>query len=414
MENQFSLRGKKILITGASQGFGFELAKYFSKNGADILITGRNEESLNKANHEISKISNGNVFVKVCDISSKSDNEDTFNFAIKVLNRIDVLVANAGVYGPKGEIEKIDWESWSKAIDINLKGTVLSCISVVNHMKNNNYGKIIIMSGGGATKPMPLISSYAASKAAVVRFAETLSLELKKYNIDVNTVAPGAMNTRLLDEILDAGPKLVGEEFYNKALQQKKSGGTDMIHAIRLCEYLSTSNSDGITGRLISAIWDPWKKFNLYKKNLIIQTFIHFVELFQKKEMKIGKIYKVIIIGCGLIGQKRAESLESATLVGCCDINENTAREFSFKNGNIPFFTNYEKLIDQVNFDLAIISATHNALPDLIKKTLNVNKHVLVEKPAGIFFKDLEILQEMAKKIIVLSILDLTIDITGL
>ena len=59
MENQFSLKGKKILITGASQGFGFELAKYFSKNGADILITGRNEESLNKANHEISKISNG-------------------------------------------------------------------------------------------------------------------------------------------------------------------------------------------------------------------------------------------------------------------------------------------------------------------------------------------------------------------
>ncbi len=268
MENQFSLKGKKILITGASQGFGFELAKYFSKNGADILITGRNEESLNKANHEISKISNGNVFIKVCDISSKSHNEATFNFAIKVLNRIDVLVANAGVYGPKGEIEKIDWQSWSKAIDINLKGTVLSCISVVNHMKNNNYGKIIIMSGGGATKPMPLISSYAASKAAVVRFAETLSLELKKYHIDVNTVAPGAMNTRLLDEILDAGPKLVGEEFYNKALQQKKSGGTDMIHAIRLCEYLSTSNSDGITGRLISAIWDPWKKFNLYKKKL--------------------------------------------------------------------------------------------------------------------------------------------------
>ena len=181
---------------------------------------------------------------------------------------MDVLVANAGVYGPKGNIEKIDWESWSKAIDINLKGTVLSCISVLSHMKKNNYGKIIIMSGGGATKPMPLISSYAASKAGVVRFAETLSEEIKQHNIDVNTVAPGALNTRLLDEILEAGPKNVGEEFYNNAVKQQRSGGTDMIHAIKLIEYLSSSCSDGITGKLISAIWDPWKKFNLYKDKL--------------------------------------------------------------------------------------------------------------------------------------------------
>ncbi len=268
MENQFSIQGKKIIITGASQGFGFELAKYFSNNGADILITARNEEALTRAYDEINKISKGKVFFKVCDISSKIQNEETFKFAIKVFNRIDVLVANAGIYGPKGEIEKIDWESWSKAIDINLKGTVLSCISVLSHMKKNKYGKIIIMSGGGATKPMPLISSYAASKAGVVRFAETLSQELKKYNIDVNTVAPGAMNTRLLNEILEAGPKYVGEEFYKNALNQQKSGGTDMIHAISLIQYLSSSRSDGITGKLISAIWDPWKKFNLYKDKL--------------------------------------------------------------------------------------------------------------------------------------------------
>ena len=114
--------------------------------------------------------------------------------------------------------------------------------------------------------------------------------------------------------------------------------------------------------------------------------------------MKNGKIYKVIIIGCGLIGQKRANSLDRASLVGCCDINEKTAKDFSIKNGNIPFYSNYDKLILDLEFDLAIISATHNALPDLINKTLNINKHILVEKPAGIYFEDLEKLQELASK----------------
>ena len=268
MENQFNIKGKKVIITGASHGFGFELAKYFSKNGADILITGRNFKNLENAMKTISLESTGKVIMKVCDISDSKQNKDVFDYAIKIFNRVDVLIANAGIYGPKGKIENLNWDEWSKAIDINLKGTVLSCISVLDHMKNNNYGKIIIMSGGGATKPMPLISSYAASKAGVVRFAETLSEEVKEFNIDVNSVAPGAMNTRLLDEILESGPKLVGEDFYNKAVEQKQKGGTPMIHAIKLCEYLSSSNSDGISGKLISAIWDPWMKFDLYKNKL--------------------------------------------------------------------------------------------------------------------------------------------------
>ena len=268
MENHLEIKNKKIIITGASHGFGFQLAKYFSHKGAEILITGRNLVSLQNAQKIIQKSSKSKVFIKTCDISVKKQNEYVFHYAIDVLKRVDVLIANAGVYGPKGEVEKLSWEDWSKAIDINLKGTVLSCISVLNHMKNNNYGKIIIMSGGGATKPMPKVSAYAASKAGVVRFMETLAKETESFNIGVNAIAPGAMNTRLLDEIVDAGPKLVGKEFFKKAVEQKESGGTKMIHAIKLCEYLVSSYGDGITGKLISAIWDPWKKFDLYKEKL--------------------------------------------------------------------------------------------------------------------------------------------------
>ena len=164
------------------------------------------------------------------------------------------------MYGTKGPIDEIDWDDWSQAIDINLKGTVLQCRAVLPLMKKQQSGKIIILSGGGATKPMPNLSAYATSKAAVVRFAETLAEEVMSFHIDVNTVAPGALNTRLLDEILEAGPSKVGEAFYAQSLKQKETGGTSPEVGARLCVFLASNESDGITGRLLSAVWDPWQK----------------------------------------------------------------------------------------------------------------------------------------------------------
>ncbi|EKD71378.1 MAG: dehydrogenase [uncultured bacterium] len=127
-------------------------------------------------------------------------------------------------------------------------------------MKKNRHGKIIILSGGGATKPMPNLSAYAASKAGVVRFAETLAEEVSNFNIDVNSVAPGALNTRLLQEILEAGPEKVGQDFYHASLKQQQSGGTSLDVGAKLCVFLASKESDGITGRLLSAVWDPWQK----------------------------------------------------------------------------------------------------------------------------------------------------------
>jgi 3-oxoacyl-[acyl-carrier protein] reductase len=128
------------------------------------------------------------------------------------------------------------------------------------HFKQRQYGKIIILSGGGATKPLPHLSAYAASKAAVVRFAETLAEEVKDFHIDVNTVAPGALNTRLLDEILTAGPEKVGQAFYDQSIKQKQNGGTALDVGASLCTFLAAAESDGITGRLLSAVWDPWQQ----------------------------------------------------------------------------------------------------------------------------------------------------------
>jgi NAD(P)-dependent dehydrogenase (short-subunit alcohol dehydrogenase family) len=177
----------------------------------------------------------------------------------KQFGKLDILVTNAGVYGPKGAIEDVDWDQWSEAVSINLFGTVLCCRVLLPFLRQSAHGKILLVSGGGATKPLPFLSAYAASKAAVVRFGETLAEELREAGIDVNSIAPGALNTRLLEEVLSAGPEKVGQTFYQASLRQKESGGTALERGADLCVYLASSESNGITGKLISAVWDPWQ-----------------------------------------------------------------------------------------------------------------------------------------------------------
>jgi NAD(P)-dependent dehydrogenase (short-subunit alcohol dehydrogenase family) len=183
------------------------------------------------------------------------------DLALRIFSRLHILVNNAGIYGPKGGIEDVNWEEWVRAIEINLLGSVLMCRAVLPHFKARRYGKIVQLSGGGATNPLPRISAYAASKAAVVRFAETLAEEVRNDHIDVNAIAPGALNTRLLDEALAAGPEKVGQDFYERALKQKAQGGSPLERGAQLAVFLGSAASDGLTGKLISAIWDPWITF---------------------------------------------------------------------------------------------------------------------------------------------------------
>ena len=184
-----------------------------------------------------------------------------FSATLSKFGSYDILVNNAGIYGPKGKIEDIDWKEWRRAIEVNLYGSVLTCREAIPYFKKQNSGKIIQLSGGGATNPLPGISSYAVSKAGIVRFIETLSEEVKGKKIDINAIAPGPLNTRMLDEIIEAGPNKVGADFYQKSLEQKDTGGTDLSYACDLALFLGSNLSDGITGKLISAVWDNWEEW---------------------------------------------------------------------------------------------------------------------------------------------------------
>lgn len=255
------LVGRSAIITGANQGLGRAIAEHFVRAGASVLLTARGGELLNQTAAELAPLAtqpDQKILARVADVSSADDCRSVAEHAFAELPNPCVLVNNAGIYGPFGLIEDNDWAEWVKSIEINLFGTVLMCREFLPRMRAANYGKIINLSGGGATAPLPRISSYAASKAAVVRFTETLAEETRDAGIDVNAIAPGALNTRLMDELIAAGPEKVGDSFFAKMTKTRDSGGTPLDKGAELAVFLASAASDGITGRLLSAVWDDW------------------------------------------------------------------------------------------------------------------------------------------------------------
>jgi NAD(P)-dependent dehydrogenase (short-subunit alcohol dehydrogenase family) len=264
------LADRVAVVTGASQGFGHAIARRFVQEGASVLLCARTADDLEGAAEGVRAAAapGAQVFAERADVSSEADVGRLAEIIKKQFGKLDILVSNAGVYGPKGAVDEVSWSDWSQAISINLLGTVLCCRTFLPLLRQATRGKILLVSGGGATKPLPFLSAYAASKAAVVRFGETLAEELRDAGVDVNSIAPGALNTRLLEEVLSAGPEKVGQSFYEASLRQKESGGTPLERGAELCVYLASSESDGITGKLISAVWDPWTDFAGHRQDL--------------------------------------------------------------------------------------------------------------------------------------------------
>jgi NAD(P)-dependent dehydrogenase (short-subunit alcohol dehydrogenase family) len=255
------LKGRGVVVTGASQGLGKAIAEGCVREGADVLICAREAGLLDQARTELAALAapGQKVAAKRADVSCPDEVRELLQAARAALPRLDGLVNNAGVSGPKGLLEEVDLQAWWKTMEVNLFGTVMACREVLPHFRRQGYGKIVNLSGGGATAPMPRNSAYAASKAAVVRFTETLAKETLGAGIDVNALAPGALNTRFLDDLLSGGPERVGADVYARAVRQKADGGVPLEKGAGLCVFLLSAASDGITGRLISAVWDPWQ-----------------------------------------------------------------------------------------------------------------------------------------------------------
>lgn len=266
-----ALEGRTALITGATQGLGLEIARAYLLAGArGVCVCGRDAQALQRAVSELEQLAapGQHVLGEPADVSSEEDVQRLVRRALADLGEITILVSNAGVQGATGSVEQADWSDWVRTIEVNLFGSVLLARALVPHMRERGYGKIVQLSGGGATAPMPGLSAYAASKAAVVRFAETLAVELREHHVDVNALAPGALNTRMLDEVLEAGPERVGKSHYERARQQQRDGGVPLARGAELAVFLGSADSDGISGKLLSAVWDPWAQLPAHRAEL--------------------------------------------------------------------------------------------------------------------------------------------------
>ena len=264
------LEGRSAIVTGASQGLGLAIARAFAAAGANVVMCGRDQETIAAAREQIvtANVAGNRIVSLKADVSRQSDVKKLVEKSCAAFGRIHILVNNAGVYGPMGAIDQVDWAAWVRAIEINIYGSVLPIRAVLPHFRQHRYGKIIQLSGGGATTPLARITAYAASKAAVVRLAESIALDMKDQGIDVNSIAPGPLNTRMMDELMAAGPDAVGQTFFDRMRKIADEGGTPLERGASLAVFLASAASDGITGRLLSAPWDPWPDLQKHRSDL--------------------------------------------------------------------------------------------------------------------------------------------------
>jgi 3-oxoacyl-[acyl-carrier protein] reductase len=258
-----ALKGKNIIITGASRGLGVYITRAMWDSGANLFLVARSVDALNelKKDLETDAAPGQEVYITIADLGLSDATDVILKEAHQVWGRLDGLINNAGILGPVGPIWENPWNLWEETIRVNLLAPVALCRACIEWMKESGQGKIINLSGGGATGPRPNFSAYAVAKTGIVRFTEILSEEVRDLNIQVNSVAPGALNTDMLEAVLREESEKVGRHEYDRALRQKKSGGASLVQAAELCVFLVSSASDGITGKLISAVWDPWREF---------------------------------------------------------------------------------------------------------------------------------------------------------
>jgi NAD(P)-dependent dehydrogenase (short-subunit alcohol dehydrogenase family) len=244
------------LITGASRGLGRSIAKEFARHGASLALVARNAAALEDAAAEFAAAGAANIEVIPGDLSIPETPAAIVEQLRGRWDRLDALVNNAATAGAIGPVWDNDWSEWTATLQVNLLAPVALCRLCVPWMPRG--AAIVNLSGGGATSPRANFSAYGTAKAALVRFTETLALETAGRGIRANAISPGILNTEMVDAVLRAGPDKAGSD-YEKVLEVKRKGGESPEKAAALAYFLASPESEGITGRLISAVWDPWQ-----------------------------------------------------------------------------------------------------------------------------------------------------------
>jgi NAD(P)-dependent dehydrogenase (short-subunit alcohol dehydrogenase family) len=197
------LQDKVCLIAGASGAIGTAVASRFFQEGARLALTYRTERP--GVSEKDFFDDTGRIAYFKLDVTDYDATESVVRRVAETFSSLDVLINCTGIVGPIGPLETLDIRAWVRTIETNLIGSVHLARAVIPVMKARGCGKIVLFSGGGAAYGRPFFTPYSSSKAALVRFTESLAEELEPANIQVNAVAPGPVNSRMWEEMRAAG-----------------------------------------------------------------------------------------------------------------------------------------------------------------------------------------------------------------
>ena len=263
------LKDKVAIITGGNRGIGKAIAERFASEGCNLMLASRTKSELEKTAESIISQFSVSVSTYQTDIRNETEVAAMVQQTIAEFGKIDILVNNAAIIGPMGEISKIDVQEFFNTLRNNIGGTVFCTKAIVPYMKLQKQGNIINLSGGGGLNPLPYYDAYSASKAAIVRLTENFAIELKKYNINVTAISPGAINTKMFDEQLEVDKNSIGDKNWNDLQNRLTSGGDPIDKAPELALFIASHNREELNGRVISAIWDNWEKISNQKDKII-------------------------------------------------------------------------------------------------------------------------------------------------
>jgi len=243
-----------VVITGSSSGIGKFLADSLAARGHAVCRLARSPQE---------------GFGFQCDVSDWTALRTCAGAVAKKWEVLNGLICCAGIQEPIGPAMGMDPLAWRKNLAVNLDGTFFAVRAFYPLLKKSPArAKVLCFSGGGATSPRPNFAAYGVSKAGVVRLVETLAAEWQGQPLDINAVAPGAIFTRMTEQVLARGAAVAGKVEFERASRQPRDDGAQLEKVLGLTEFLLSSKSDGITGKLISAAWDPWEKLHEFRQDL--------------------------------------------------------------------------------------------------------------------------------------------------
>ena len=407
-----ALQDRVAIIVGAGRGIGEAVALRFAREGARVVLAARSGDELNSVAAKI-RGGNGIAVVRVTDVTNREQVHRLVQVTLNAFHRIDVLVNAAGSYGPIGPFCEADPEKWIKTFSINLFGAFHLCQAVLPHMIRARRGKIVHFSGGGATAPLPRFAAYGFSKAALVRMTETLAEEVREFNIQVNAIAPGAVDTKLQDEVLAAGAR--AGELHGRMLRMRETGegATPRDLPAELAVFLCSEASRGLTGKLISAPFDGWQSWDSARFQEVMSApwfTLRRMDPFTLKpfmaEIAAGKPspeavianpgrsastgkavnkLRIGIIGAGRMGRIRAHSAilhPSCEVVGVADTDLRQAESLAAEAG-CDATSDWTQLIRREDIDAVVVATPHKFLAPISVAAIGERKHVLCEKPGA-------------------------------